>query len=92
MKKIKFCFNFNDYKIKPNNDKIFIILDWHRHYYAIQFVETSNRIKYGNLICDNSGIEYDGYFIESKMFEFIIYYKSIFFKLNKIKFKRKINV
>lgn len=73
-KKIKFCFKTSDYEGQSLVDKIFIILDKSRGYYGIKFCTDSNTIKYGSVICTNSGVEYDSHYYDRTFYDWCIYH------------------
>lgn len=73
-KKIKFCFKTSDYEGQSLLDKIFIILDKSRGYYGIKFCTDSNTIKYGSVICTNSGVEYDSHYYDRTFYDWCIYH------------------
>lgn len=73
-KKIKFCFKTSDYEGKSLVDNIFIILDKSRGYYGIKFCTDSNTIKYGSVICTNSGVEYNSHYFERTIYNWCIYH------------------
>lgn len=73
-KKIKLCFKTSDYECQSLVDKIFIILDKSRGYYGIKFSTDNSEIKYGSVVCINSGNEYDSHYFERTFYNWCLYH------------------
>ena len=81
LKKLKICFCTSDYEINANYSKYwYLILDKERSYYGIKFAIDSNKIYYGNLICENTGIEYESHYKIRKFYDVRFYHYCKFWK------------
>lgn len=75
MKKFKLCFKTEDYETQSAVDTIFIILDKSRGYYGIKFCTDDSDIKYGSVICTNSGNEYDSHYFDRVFYGWCFYHR-----------------
>ena len=73
LKKIKFCFKTEDYETQSTVDTVFIILDKSRGYYGAKFSSDNAEVKYGKVICSNSGNEYDSHYFERTFYRWCFY-------------------
>lgn len=101
MKKFKLCFKTEDYEMKSVIDYIFIILDKSRGYWGVKFSTDNRDVKYGSVICVNSGNEYDNHYFERTFWSWCFYHKHPswnknckprIFKFNKLTVRVPINV
>lgn len=75
LKKIKFCFKKADYGNHSTNNTIFVIFDKSRGYYGVKFSTDDSDVKYGKVICSNSGNEYDNYYFERTFYSWCFYHR-----------------
>lgn len=75
MKKFKLCFKTEDYETQSTVNTIFIILDKSRGYYGVKFSIDDSKIKYGSVICTNSGNEYDSHYFNRVFYRWCFYHR-----------------
>lgn len=74
MKKIKFCTKISDYETPEYSKYIYIILDFSRIYLGLHFAIDSKKVNYGELICENTGVNYNDSYIDRKIYKLRLYH------------------